>query len=217
MPDTRPFARESRMQNHAHHRARYPLINGLPTVWCEANFSAPPVRAPHAIPFMRIPPTLLLCVAVITSALASISTATPPALALKAVSTGQIVSPVNICNAGDGSKRLFVADQTGSIYVINDSMVLPTKFLDISGKLVPRVPTTYPFPLAGPTGNGYDERGLLGMALIAGVKVPPLTPEIVTKSPVCRRWAAVVVIAHGLPGAMALMVEVPSGFGEGAL
>lgn len=152
------------MQNHAHHRPRYPLITGLPTVWCGAFFSAPPIRASHAIPFMKIPPTLLLCVAVITSALAPISTATPPALALKAVSTGQIVSPVNICNAGDGSNRIFVADQTGSIYVISDSMVLPTKFLDISGKLVPRLPTTYPFPLAGSTGNGYDERGLLGMA-----------------------------------------------------
>lgn len=83
-----------------------------------------------------------------------------PALALKPVSLNQITSPVNISNAGDGSNRLFVCDQAGLIWVIRDSMVLPTPFLDLSSKLVPKAPSTYLFPLS----TSYDERGLLGLA-----------------------------------------------------
>ena len=83
-----------------------------------------------------------------------------PALALKPISLTQITSPVNISNAGDGSKRLFVCDQAGQILIIRDDMVLPVPFLDLSGKLVPKAPTTYLFPLS----TSYDERGLLGLA-----------------------------------------------------
>ena len=83
-----------------------------------------------------------------------------PALALKPISLSQITSPVNISNAGDGSKRLFVCDQAGQIFIIRDDMVLPVPFLDLTGKLVPKAPTTYLFPLS----TTYDERGLLGLA-----------------------------------------------------
>lgn len=82
-----------------------------------------------------------------------------PPLALKAVSLQQIVSPTDIANAGDGSGRLFVADQAGIVYIIRDGMVLPQPFLDVRAKLVPKAPTTYPFPLS----TSYEERGLLGI------------------------------------------------------
>ena len=83
-----------------------------------------------------------------------------PALALKPVSQTQIISPVNISNAGDGSGRLFVCDQAGQIRIIRDGMLLPVPFIDLTGKLVPKAPTAYPFPLS----TSYDERGLLGLA-----------------------------------------------------
>lgn len=83
-----------------------------------------------------------------------------PPLALKAVSLQQIVSPTDITNAGDGSGRLFVSDQAGIVYIIRDGMVLPQPFLDVRAKLVPKAPTTYPFPLS----SSYEERGLLGIA-----------------------------------------------------
>jgi glucose/arabinose dehydrogenase len=75
-----------------------------------------------------------------------------PKVALQAVSDGDIVAPVAITNAGDGTNRLFIADQRGTIHIINSNGgVLPTLFLDISNKLVPER-------------NGFDERGLLGLA-----------------------------------------------------
>ncbi|MCF7787104.1 MAG: PQQ-dependent sugar dehydrogenase [Prosthecobacter sp.] len=83
-----------------------------------------------------------------------------PPLALKAVSLQQIVSPTDIANAGDGSGRLFVSDQAGIVYIIRDGMLLPQPFLDVRAKLVPKAPTTYPFPLS----TSYEERGLLGIA-----------------------------------------------------
>ena len=123
-----------------------------------------PLRSrPTRNPIMNFSRTLRLCVLAITFVLASRGTATPPPISLKPISSGQIVSPVNICNAGDGSNRLFVCDQAGWIHVIRDEMVLPVKFLDISAKLVPKStanPGNYPFPLS----TSYDERGLLGMA-----------------------------------------------------
>ncbi|MBB5032189.1 PQQ-dependent sugar dehydrogenase [Prosthecobacter vanneervenii] len=83
-----------------------------------------------------------------------------PPLALKAVSQQQIVSPTDIANAGDGSGRLFVCDQSGIVYIIRDGMLLPQPFLDARSKLVPRAPTTYLFPLS----SSYEERGLLSIA-----------------------------------------------------
>ena len=74
-----------------------------------------------------------------------------PAVMLEPISRNEIVSPVSITHAGDGSQRLFVADQRGTVHVIQDGMTQPTPFLDISARLVPERP-------------GFDERGLLGLA-----------------------------------------------------
>ena len=62
------------------------------------------------------------------------------------------VSPVPLVDAPDHSKRLFVVDQTGKIWIIDKhGKKMPQPFLDISSRMV----TLQPF---------YDERGLLGLA-----------------------------------------------------
>ena len=101
--------------------------------------------------------SLILCLSL---GLATAGRADFPPLALKAVSLQQIVAPTDIANAGDGSGRLFVCDQSGIVYIIRDGMLLPQPFLDLRAKLVPKAPTSYPFPLS----TSYEERGLLGMA-----------------------------------------------------
>lgn len=55
--------------------------------------------------------------------------------------------PLAIANAGDGSGRLFVADQGGVVYSVQNGSVNATKFLDISGQV-----------------SGGGEQGLLGLA-----------------------------------------------------
>jgi glucose/arabinose dehydrogenase len=61
-----------------------------------------------------------------------------------------MVSPLGLEEAPDGTHRLFVFDQTGKILIINDAgTVLPMPFLDIASKMVTLSP-------------GYDERGLIG-------------------------------------------------------
>jgi len=60
-------------------------------------------------------------------------------------------TPTVLTHPNDGTNRLFVADQIGKIYIIEDGTLLQAPFLDISNNLVS------PFIL-------YDERGLLGLA-----------------------------------------------------
>lgn len=70
---------------------------------------------------------------------------------LKMVSDN-LVSPVALVAPDDDSKRLFVVDQVGKIWVIRaDGSMSSTPFMDISSKMVSLDP-------------GYDERGLLGLA-----------------------------------------------------
>jgi glucose/arabinose dehydrogenase len=56
-------------------------------------------------------------------------------------------SPLAVVNAGDGSGRLFVAEQTGRIRIVRDGKLLDQPFLDIADRI---------------TSGG--ERGLLGIA-----------------------------------------------------
>jgi glucose/arabinose dehydrogenase len=60
-------------------------------------------------------------------------------------------SPVVLIYPPADTNRLFVADQIGKIFVIQDGEMLPDPFLDISDKVVPLQAS-------------YDERGLLGFA-----------------------------------------------------
>ena len=62
------------------------------------------------------------------------------------------VAPVTVVEPPDGSKRLFVVDEIGKIWIINrDGKKLADPFIDLTTKMVTLVPQ-------------YDERGLLGLA-----------------------------------------------------
>ncbi|MCC6659982.1 MAG: PQQ-dependent sugar dehydrogenase [Phycisphaerales bacterium] len=69
---------------------------------------------------------------------------------LEPVATG-LTSPVFATGAGDGSGRLFIVEQTGRIRILQNGVLLPIPFLDVSADM----------PALNP---GYDERGLLGLA-----------------------------------------------------
>ena len=56
-------------------------------------------------------------------------------------------APVDIANAGDGSGRLFIVEQSGKIHIIQNGTLLPTPFLDIQAVV-----------------SFGGERGLLGLA-----------------------------------------------------
>lgn len=63
-----------------------------------------------------------------------------------------MVSPVGLVPSPDDSGRLFVTDQIGKVWVIDDSgTLLEDPFLDVSAKMVS-------------LSTNYDERGLLGLA-----------------------------------------------------
>jgi glucose/arabinose dehydrogenase len=74
-----------------------------------------------------------------------------PTLALEVISNGELTAPVSMSHAGDGSGRLFICDQKGKVRIIQNGMLLPTPFLDLTAKVVALTPA-------------YDERGLLGLA-----------------------------------------------------
>ena len=63
-----------------------------------------------------------------------------------------LVSPLTVMQPADGTKRLFVVDQIGKIWIIfPDGSRSSTPFLDVSSKMVSLM-------------SSYDERGLLGLA-----------------------------------------------------
>ncbi len=63
-----------------------------------------------------------------------------------------LTSPVMFVPANDGSGRIFIVDQIGQIRIISsDGQLMPDPFLDVSDQLVQ-------------IRDGYDERGLLGLA-----------------------------------------------------
>src|SRR5450432_915170 len=70
---------------------------------------------------------------------------------LKLIADG-FVSPITLVDAPDETKRLFVVDQVGKVWIIKaDGTKMPNPFIDVSNKIVSLAPD-------------YDERGLLGLA-----------------------------------------------------
>jgi len=70
---------------------------------------------------------------------------------LKDIARG-LVAPLGLAAPNDGSKRLFVYDQIGLVWIIQDGKRLAKPFLDVRSRLV---------KLSKP----YDERGLIGFVL----------------------------------------------------
>jgi glucose/arabinose dehydrogenase len=66
------------------------------------------------------------------------------------VATG-LTSPITGVDAGDGSGRFYIVDQSGKILIMHNGVILPEPFLDLSSQIVP-------------LNAAYDERGLLGIA-----------------------------------------------------
>jgi glucose/arabinose dehydrogenase len=88
-----------------------------------------------------------VAVAIMMATVALSTTAHAQALSLELIASG-LPSPVGLRNAGDGSNRLFIVNQGGTISIYKNGQVLTTPFLDVTSKTV------------------YDgaERGLLGLA-----------------------------------------------------
>lgn len=75
---------------------------------------------------------------------------TLPAVNLELMADG-FTAPLALVSPNDGSGRLFIADQTGLIYILgNDGQLQSTPFLDLGERMVQ-------------LGSRYDERGLLGL------------------------------------------------------
>ncbi len=96
-----------------------------------------------------------------------------PQVALKPVVLKQIHSPTTITHAPDGSGRVFVCDQPGKIYIIQNGMMLPTPFLDIASPSN-AAPNNGPGPAIS-VGQGYNERGLLCLTFHPGYSNPAST------------------------------------------
>ncbi|MFQ5882972.1 MAG: PQQ-dependent sugar dehydrogenase [Candidatus Methylomirabilales bacterium] len=95
----------------------------------------------------RLLPTSLSGVTVMLLTAAPLATAqVPTGIALEEVVTG-LSHPVYLTHAGDGSGRLFIVEQGGSIRVVRGGKLLPTPFLDLS-----------------PLVRSGGERGLLSVA-----------------------------------------------------
>lgn len=77
-------------------------------------------------------------------------------LELETVASG-LNSPNFLTHAGDGTDRLFFTEQGGRVRLIENGLLSPTPFLDVSSRL----PDDFGFPIPGFT---FDERGLLGAA-----------------------------------------------------
>ena len=78
---------------------------------------------------------------------------------LQSIATG-VNSPNFLTHAGDGTNRLFFTEQGGTVGVIENGVVSPTPFLDVSSRL----PTNFGSPISG--------FGLGGL----GLPVAALTP-----------------------------------------
>ncbi len=86
-------------------------------------------------------------------------------IGLEVVASG-LTAPVYLTHAGDGTDRLFVVNQPGKIWVIENGQLLNTPFLDVTDRVhMPGFFGTLDV-------NDFDERGLLGLAFHPGFANP---------------------------------------------
>jgi glucose/arabinose dehydrogenase len=84
---------------------------------------------------------------------------------LETVASG-LIAPVYLTHAGDGTDRLFVVDQPGTIWLIENGQLLGTPFLDVTDRVY------MPGFFGTLDVNDFDERGLLGLAFHPGFDDP---------------------------------------------
>ncbi|MHC4679162.1 MAG: PQQ-dependent sugar dehydrogenase [Planctomycetota bacterium] len=84
---------------------------------------------------------------------------------LEVVASG-LVAPVYLTHAGDGTDRLFVVDQPGTIRIIQEGQLLKTPFLDVADRV------HMPGFFGTLDESDFDERGLLGLAFHPGFGDP---------------------------------------------
>ena len=102
-------------------------------------------------PSLRMAAIFLLFSIVFLAACKKVDHDRRPELDKQLISEGY-VSPLGVVAVPDNSKRLFVIDQVGKIWIIDkNGKKIGDPFIDVSGRLVSLSP-------------GYDERGLLGLA-----------------------------------------------------
>jgi glucose/arabinose dehydrogenase len=89
------------------------------------------------------------CLQVVNAGCSSGIKSAPFTISLQLVAYG-LEGPIGMVVANDGSSRLFVVDQTGTIRIIKNGQLLPTPFLDVSSKL-------------SKVNSIYSEKGLLGL------------------------------------------------------
>lgn len=87
---------------------------------------------------------------------------------LQPIATG-LTAPIGMAVPDDGSDRMFVYDQVGLVYVIQNGKLLPTPLLDVRDRVVPLKPR-------------YDERGLIGLALHTNFAQHPLVYTYTSES-----------------------------------
>jgi len=132
--------------------ANIPAATNATTTWIDPPFVASPGAPAHTALFYRVT--------------ALPDAATPLTLTTDLVASN-LVSPTVVTHAGDGLGRLFVADQPGTIRVINgQGTLLPEPFLDITGLMTNLEPAFGGAPRG--LNPGYDERGLLGLTFHPG-------------------------------------------------
>lgn len=76
----------------------------------------------------------------------------PAAIQLTAAAAG-FHRPIYATHAGDGTGRLFVLEQSGKIWILEDDARMPVPFLDVSALISPNA-----------LSQRYTEQGLLGLA-----------------------------------------------------
>ena len=108
----------------------FALVGWLAPCRAEARAGAsdPPARDAHA---PRVRDDLSPRAGLRLDRAATETPASLPAVTLTQL-PGSLSNPVHVTNAHDGSNRLFVVEQTGTIRVFKDGAFLPTPFLDVS-------------------------------------------------------------------------------------
>ena len=121
------------------------MVNESPLTQVWYCFARPGARLPKAVRVLV--GLVLVCLLAVGEARADL-----PPISLETVSSGELISPIGLTNAGDASGRLFVIEQRGAIRIIQNGTLLASPFLNIEPpQLVDQRP-------------GFDERGLLGLA-----------------------------------------------------